>query len=290
MTTLDVLRDGPFRTLVLLSLLMCTVFSTVWMGLPLTMTAEGLEPESYGVVVAVNGVVIVAFQLLVNRITEGRSPAALLVVSALLFAVGLGATALAESAPAFALTVVVWTVGEMVYIPVNAAATARLAPVHARGRYQGVMGMSWSIGGFVAPVTAGWVVEGPGPDALWLGCTVVSLVAAAGYALLRGPLNGPGTEAGADAGPVVGTGAEAGPVVGTGADAGPVAGTGAQAGGAKVSGAGAEEDAAGPEAAGPGVEGAGRTGAAEAGKAAVAGADVPEATAAGAEGAGLRTV
>ncbi|MCP9975265.1 MDR family MFS transporter [Streptomyces somaliensis] len=289
-TTLDVLRDGPFRTLVLLSLLMCTVFSTVWMGLPLTMTAEGLEPESYGVVVAVNGVVIVAFQLLVNRITEGRSPAALLVVSALLFAVGLGATALAESAPAFALTVVVWTVGEMVYIPVNAAATARLAPVHARGRYQGVMGMSWSIGGFVAPVTAGWVVEGPGPDALWLGCTVVSLVAAAGYALLRGPLNGPGTEAGADAGPVVGTGAEAGPVVGTGADAGPVAGTGAQAGGAKVSGAGAEEDAAGPEAAGPGVEGAGRTGAAEAGKAAVAGADVPEATAAGAEGAGLRTV
>ncbi|MEU3819734.1 MFS transporter [Streptomyces sp. NPDC030392] len=184
LTTLDVLRDGPFRTLVLLSLLVCTVFSTPWVGLPLTMTHQGLSAESYGVVIAVNGVVIVGFQLLVNRITEKRSPVALLVTSSLLFAVGTGATALVGTQLMFAVTVVVWTIGEMVYVPVNAAATARLAPVHARGRYQGVMGMAWSIGGFIAPVTAGWVVEGPGPEALWFGCAAVAMVAAAGYALL----------------------------------------------------------------------------------------------------------
>ncbi|WP_149181351.1 MFS transporter [Streptomyces sp. TRM49041] len=183
-TMLDVLRDGPFRTLVLLSLLVCTVFSTPWVGLPLTMTSKGLDPDAYGVVIAVNGVVIVAFQLLVNRITEKRSTVALLVVSSLLFAAGTGATALAGTPLMFALTVVVWTVGEMVYIPVSAAATARLAPEHARGRYQGVMGMSWSLGGFIAPVMAGWIVTGPGPDVLWLGCAVVGTVAAVGYAVL----------------------------------------------------------------------------------------------------------
>ncbi|WP_236244095.1 MFS transporter [Streptomyces sp. CC210A] len=184
LSTRDVLRDGPFRTLVLLNLLVCTVFSTPWVGLPLTMAGEGLEPDAYGRVIAVNGVVIVVFQLLVNKLTERRSQVALLVLSSLLFAVGTGATALAGTPLMFAATVVVWTVGEMVYVPVTAAATAHLAPVHARGRYQGLMGMSWSMGGFVAPIAAGWIVEGPGPEVLWASCAVIGVAAAAGYALL----------------------------------------------------------------------------------------------------------
>ncbi|MFG3498620.1 MDR family MFS transporter [Streptomyces sp. NPDC047928] len=181
---LDVLRDAPFRTLVLLNLLVCFVFTAPWVGLPLTMASKGLAADSYGMVIAVNGVVIVGFQLLVNKVTEKRSPAALLTVSSLLFAVGTGATALVGTPLMFAATVVVWTIGEMVHVPTNAAATARLAPAHARGRYQGVMGMSWSVAGFVAPITAGWVVDGPGPAALWVGCAVVGAVASAGYALL----------------------------------------------------------------------------------------------------------
>ncbi|WP_251061473.1 MFS transporter [Streptomyces sp. ISL-100] len=179
---LEVLRDAPFRTLVLLNLLVCLIFTAPWVGLPLTMAGEGLEPSAYGMVIAVNGVVIVGFQLLVNKITDRRSPAALLTVSALLFAAGTGATALAGTPLLFAVTVVVWTLGEMVHVPTNAAATARLAPEHARGRYQGVMGMSWALAGFLAPILAGWIVDGPGPDVLWIGCGVIGCVAAAGYA------------------------------------------------------------------------------------------------------------
>lgn len=181
-SVLEVLRDAPFRTLVLLNLLVCLIFTAPWVGLPLTMAGEGLAPSAYGMVIAVNGVVIVGFQLLVNKITDRRSPAALLTVSALLFAAGTGATALAGTPLLFAVTVVVWTLGEMIHMPTNAAATARLSPEHARGRYQGVMGMSWALAGFVAPILAGWIVDGPGPDVLWIACAVVGCVAAAGYA------------------------------------------------------------------------------------------------------------
>ncbi|MFD7978595.1 MDR family MFS transporter [Streptomyces sp. NPDC059071] len=180
-SVLTVLRDAPFRTLVLLNLLVCLVFTAPWIGLPLTMAGEGLEPSAYGAVIAVNGVVIVGFQLLVNKVTDKRSPVMLLTVSSLLFALGTGATALAGSSVAFGATVVVWTIGEMVHVPTNAAATARLAPEHARGRYQGVMGMSWAVAGFVAPILAGWVVDGPGPDVLWIACAVIGAVAAIGY-------------------------------------------------------------------------------------------------------------
>ncbi|MEU8616290.1 MFS transporter [Streptomyces sp. NPDC048623] len=178
---LTVLRDAPFRTLVTLNLLVCLVFTAPWIGLPLTMAGEGLKPSAYGAVIAVNGIVIVAFQLLVNRITDKRSPVLLLTVSSLLFALGTGATALAGSSLAFGATVVVWTIGEMVHVPTNAAATARLAPEHARGRYQGVMGMSWAVAGFVAPILAGSIVDGPGPDVLWISCAVIGAVAALGY-------------------------------------------------------------------------------------------------------------
>ncbi|MET9515349.1 MFS transporter [Streptomyces sp. NPDC002994] len=184
LSLLEVLRDAPFRTLVLLNLLICLIFTAPWVALPLTMAGEGLEPSAYGMVIAVNGVVIVGFQLLVNKITDRRSPAALLTVSALLFAAGTGATALAGTPLLFAVTVVVWTLGEMVHVPTNAAATARLAPEHARGRYQGVMGMSWALAGFLAPLLAGWIVDGPGPDVLWIGCGVIGVVAAAGYGTL----------------------------------------------------------------------------------------------------------
>ncbi|MFB7345645.1 MDR family MFS transporter [Streptomyces hydrogenans] len=180
---LDVLRDAPFRTLVLLNLLVCVVFTAPWIGLPLTMSEQGLPPSAYGMVIAVNGIVIVGFQLLVNKVTERRSPVVLLSVSALLFAVGTGATALAGSSVAFAATVIVWTIGEMVHVPTNAAATARLAPEHARGRYQGVMGMSWAVAGFVAPILAGAIVDGPGSDVLWAGTFTLGVLAAVGYTL-----------------------------------------------------------------------------------------------------------
>ncbi|WP_017242424.1 MDR family MFS transporter [Streptomyces sp. SS] len=178
---LTVLRDAPFRTLVLLNLLVCLVFTAPWIGLPLTMAGQGLAPSAYGVVIAVNGIVIVGFQLLVNKLTDKRSPVVLLSLSSLLFALGTGATALAGSSVAFAATVVVWTVGEMIHVPTNAAATARLAPEHARGRYQGVMGMSWAVAGFVAPIGAGAIVDGPGPDVLWVATATIGVVAAVGY-------------------------------------------------------------------------------------------------------------
>ncbi|MFE8938751.1 MDR family MFS transporter [Streptomyces sp. NPDC007872] len=179
---LSVLRDAPFRTLVLLNLLVCLVFTAPWIGLPLTMADQGLSASSYGAVISVNGVVIVGFQLLVNKLTDKRSPVLLLVLSSLLFALGTGATALAGSSVAFAATVVVWTVGEMIHVPTNAAATARLAPEHARGRYQGVMGMSWAVAGFVAPILAGAIVDGSGPDVLWAATAAIGVLAAAGYA------------------------------------------------------------------------------------------------------------
>jgi len=47
----------------------------------------------------------------------------------------------------------IWTLGEIVYAPVANAYVADIAPEHLRGRYQGMFGMSFSIGLVLSPIS-----------------------------------------------------------------------------------------------------------------------------------------
>lgn len=88
---------------------------------------------------------------------------------------------------AYALIVVVWTLGEMVNAPTQSGLVARLAPTHGRGRYQGMYSMSWSVAALVAPLASGVTIDRFGAGWLWAGCAAIGTVAAAGYwILMRG--------------------------------------------------------------------------------------------------------
>lgn len=79
-----------------------------------------------------------------------------------------------------------WTVGEVIGSALAPAVVAELAPVHARGRYQGALNSTFALAAFAAPVAGGWVYERFGGGALWIGCGVLSFSAGAGH-LLAGP-------------------------------------------------------------------------------------------------------
>jgi MFS family permease len=49
----------------------------------------------------------------------------------------------ANDLPELALTVLIWTLGEIIYAPVASAYVADIAPEHLRGRYQGAWGLTW---------------------------------------------------------------------------------------------------------------------------------------------------
>lgn len=183
-----VLRDRRFMAVVGLSFLVALVFMQGHMGLPLAMAAEGFSSSDFGLVVAVNGLLIVILQIPVTRFIEHRDPGRLLVLSALVAGYGFGLTAFAGSSLAFyALTVAVWTLAEIVNAPTQTSLVVRFSPVHARGRYQGMYSLSWSAAALVAPLMAGYVVDTWGSAWLWGLCAVIGTVGAVGYALvLRG--------------------------------------------------------------------------------------------------------
>ncbi|MYR61640.1 MFS transporter [Streptomyces sp. SID625] len=181
-----VLRDRRFMSVVGLSFLVAVVFQQGSVGLPVAMGRAGFTPADYGLAVAVNGILIVALQIPVTRLIEHRDPKRLLVVSSLLAGYGFGLTAFAGSVGVFALTVCVWTLGEMINAPTQTGLVVRLSPVHGRGRYQGVYTLSWSLAALVAPLMSGAVIDRLGAQWLWGMCAVVGTAAAVGYgALMR---------------------------------------------------------------------------------------------------------
>ncbi|REF97468.1 MFS transporter [Asanoa ferruginea] len=153
------------------------VYFQGFVTLPLAMQAHGLDAAAYGLVAAVNPVVILVCQPILMRLLAKHSLVYVYAISGVLSGIGFGLTLAAESTAGFAATVVVWTLGEIALNISAPAILAAIAPADMRGRYQGVWGTSWGLAMLVAPVagTATWQRFGAGP--LWLGCLVAASAA-----------------------------------------------------------------------------------------------------------------
>jgi MFS family permease len=181
-----VLRDRIFVGYLLLNLGSVIVLMQHMSTLPIAMTADGLSAATFGWVIAVNGVLIVLGQLFIPRLISGYRRYRVLALATLVIGVGFGLVAFADSVWFFAFTVVIWTLGEMLQSPSNAATVAALSPLALRGRYQGMNSLSWSAGAALAPVLGGLTQQHLGDATLWIGCFVVCALVAGGQ-LLSGP-------------------------------------------------------------------------------------------------------
>jgi MFS family permease len=180
-----VVRDRIFMTFVGLAMLGWTMIETNKM-LPAALVADGLDVTSYGQVIVVNMVLIVVGQLFLLRLADRRRHEHVLAASVLIAGAGFGLVAVADTLWAYALTVAVWTVGEMLMTVANSALTVQLAPPEARGRYQGVFGFGLTAAMFVGPTVGGLVASRFGSDALWVAVFCLGLLLAAAN-LAAGP-------------------------------------------------------------------------------------------------------
>jgi MFS family permease len=180
------LRDRTFVLYLIISLGTVIVMMQHLSTLPIAMAADGLSAATYGWVIAVNGVLIVLGQLFVPRLIENFDRSRVLAAAALIMGIGFGLVAFANVAWFFALTVVIWTLGEMLQSPSNAATVAALSPAWLRGRYQGLSSLNWSAGTALAPIVGGFTQQHLGDAALWLGCFGLCALVAVGH-LVTGP-------------------------------------------------------------------------------------------------------
>jgi MFS family permease len=162
--------DRAFVLFILASVLLVFVYSQQQATLPLqVVNVSGLERSSFGWMLALNGLLVVLLELPISALTMRRAPREMIALGFFLVGLGFGLTAFAHALPAFLLTVGVWTLGEMVAAPVSYAYVADLAPEHLRGRYQGIYGLAWGVGGVAGPAI-GTAIFTSTQTGFWLLC------------------------------------------------------------------------------------------------------------------------
>jgi MFS family permease len=181
---LAVLRDRVMTAYVLLLLLHASVQFQVATTLPLAMGLDGLSPTDFGVAAALNGAVVVICQPFVLKRLGRFDHSRVMGAGVALLGLGFGCTALAHSLPAYCLTVVVWTTGEITIAAVVQTIVADLAPEWLRGRYNGLFGAAFALASVVAPAGGSALLAHFGPTVLWVTCLAVCLAAALGQLAL----------------------------------------------------------------------------------------------------------
>ena len=170
-----------------LTLFLGMIYTQGYVGLPLDMQSHGLGPGQYGTAIALNGFLVILMTIPISNLATKWPRFETVAVSAVLLGLGFGATALANSLPLFALSVAIWTLGEIASTSVAPTIIADLSPMELRGLYQGIFGAAWGLAYFLGPLAGGWIYENLGSDVLWVGCLIIGIVLAFGYYALSAP-------------------------------------------------------------------------------------------------------
>ena len=171
------LRDRAFLFFLVSSVLGAFVYFQSQTTFPLHVRASGLSDADYGLLISLNGLAIVLFELPLVAITQRFPYRPVLTLGSLLVGLGFALNAVANDLPELALTVLIWTLGEIIYAPVASAYVADIAPEHLRGRYQGAWGLTWGLAYVFAPAL-GAAIFAWSSDALWLICGLLGVAAA----------------------------------------------------------------------------------------------------------------
>jgi MFS family permease len=170
-------RDRKFQRLVISSLLIGLVFFQMVSTFGLHVTKLGFSPWTYGILISINGLLVVLFELPLTMVSQRFGFERSMIVGYILTGVGFGANAFATTIPGIIVCMVIWSFGEMLTMPVAVAQIADLAPAHMRGRYMGAFGFTWASALMLGPVigTALFRID---PRALWIACACAAFSAA----------------------------------------------------------------------------------------------------------------
>jgi predicted MFS family arabinose efflux permease len=179
--------DRPFLLFLVSGALAYLVYVSYETVLPISaVVTHGLSPSSWGFLVILNPALVTLFQLRLTRRVAGVPAAPKLVLAMLLMGFPFLLLSVDASIPTFAFVIVVFVIGEMLWVPTSQAIVAGLAPEDVRGAYMGAFGSTAGFGFAIGPFVGLQLRDAAGDTAVWSFFAIVSVFAAAtGAAAVR---------------------------------------------------------------------------------------------------------
>ena len=137
-----------------------------------------LTPAFYGFLFTVNTLMIVVLEVPLNIATSSWKNRDMMVIAALLFAVGFGAFAFVTTPTGVIAAVAVWTFGEMFLFPSMSAHMGDIAPTERRGTYMGAYSMAINAALALGPWLGTAVYSQYGNSTLWIAMFFIGAVGA----------------------------------------------------------------------------------------------------------------
>ena len=178
-------RDVPFLLLMPIVTIWGTIFFQLIATFPLYMQeVYGLAENRIGQLIIINTLMIITLEMLLIHWIGNRSLTRFIAMSFFLTGLGFALMPLGRGFLYAALTVAVWTTGEMLSMPLLGAMIAVRAGPGSQGRYMGLFSFAFSLSMILGPLIGTAVYGRYGPTALWFGCGVVGCLLFVAFSLL----------------------------------------------------------------------------------------------------------
>ncbi len=181
-------RDYAFLVFMASSVLASMTYVAFETLLPISLvSSHGLAPSTWGFLVIVNPALVTFTQLRLTRRVANVPASLKLAVALPLMGFPFLLLGLSDALPLVALIILLFVIGEMLWIPTSQSVVTSFAPVDLRGAYMGAFGSSWAVAFALAPFLGLQVRGALGDQTMWLYVAALSLLAGvSGATAVRG--------------------------------------------------------------------------------------------------------
>ncbi len=170
-------RDKPFLWLLSAAVLLGLAFEPVYSMLGnYLLDYYRLGTEVIGWQFALNAVLVVVLQIPISHWSERWGPRWQLLAGSMLLAWGLGMLPLGSGVGFLCLSTVIWTLGEILFMPTLNVLVMQHAQSRKSGQYFGLFSMCWSASVLLSPMLGGQLYGHFGGHSVWVASALLALL------------------------------------------------------------------------------------------------------------------
>ncbi|MFZ1291146.1 MAG: MFS transporter [Melioribacteraceae bacterium] len=178
-TKIKVWQDFQFMFFLIASLPVVMVFFQHFSSMPLFVVDQlKFTTATFGFLTAINTVIIIFVEVPLNSLMSKWENWKGLALGSILTAIGFGGMAFTTELWGLAITIVIWTFGEMIFFPAAASLATDISPENRRGEYMGFYQMMFSLAFTIAPWSGSKIYEIYGSQVLWIFTFISGIVSA----------------------------------------------------------------------------------------------------------------